>query len=126
MGFKKSDGPVKYNIDYILGNIKESDTHDWIKCVMRGSWGDNAPTLDIRSVNPKNDFVGKGISLTNEEADRLVNILLENDYGTLEELEKAIKRKRDIFSVTDSVEMMPSNTLDEGDYYVIDINLGDE
>lgn len=119
MAFKKNED-FKFNIECVLGTLKESDKHDWIKSVIRVAWGDNPTTLDIRSINPKDNRVGKGISLTNEEADRLVDILLENDYGSLTELENAIKRKRDIFSVSNSVDLMkPEN--EEDDYYVINI-----
>jgi len=121
MGFKKS-GEFKYNIETMLGTLKESDKHDWIKAVMRVAWGDNPTTLDVRSLNPATKFVGKGISLTNEEADKLVDILLQNDYGTLEELEAAVKRKRDIFSISNNVDFMCS---DDGDYFKIDVDIED-
>ena len=51
-------------------------------------------TLDIRNYNFGTKQIGKGISLSSEEADRLTNILLENDFGSLDELEKAVKRKK--------------------------------
>ena len=101
---KKESKEFTYNIDAYIGTIKESDKHDWTKAVLRMTWGDNPPSLDIRSVNMTQKRVGKGISLSNEDADRLVNILLENDYGTLEELEAAVKRKREVFSITKDIE----------------------
>lgn len=73
----------------------------WCKSVMRIKWGDNPATLDIRNtVESDGDMrVGKGISLSNEEADRLVSILLDSGYGSLEDLEAAVKRRVDIFKV---------------------------
>lgn len=100
MGFKK-DPNFTYTIEEFVGAIKESTSHDWCKAVLRISWGDNPTSLDIRSVNMRKDEkrIGKGISLSNEEADRLVSILLDNGYGSLEDIEAAIKKRRSIFTV---------------------------
>ncbi len=96
---KNYNEKVKYEIEDYIGTIKESKTHDWTKSVIRISWGDNAPTLDIRNVNIKDNRIGKGISLTNEETDRLVDLLVKNDYGSVSELKDAIKRKESIYQV---------------------------
>lgn len=96
---KNYNEKVKYEIEDYIGTIKESKSHDWTKSVIRISWGDNAPTLDIRNVNIKDNRIGKGISLTNEEADRLVDLLVKNDYGSVSELKSAIKRKESIYQV---------------------------
>lgn len=98
MAFKKGD-PVNYEIESYIGTIKESDKHNWTKSVIKISWNDNPSTLDIRNLNIAQNRIGRGISLSNEEADRLVDILVENDYGTMETLEEAIKRKRRMFTV---------------------------
>ena len=108
----------------MLGVVKESGTTDWTKVVAYFNWlsdkkkGDKT-TLDIRNYNFSTKRIGKGISLSNEETDRLVQILLENDFGTLEDLEAAVKRKRNFFTVQDEID----NKLieDEEDMYVIDI-----
>ena len=91
---KFSKEELTFHIEEILGALKESDTHDWAKAALRISWGDRPPTLDIRSFNFKTNSPGKGISLSEEEAESLVEVLLENEYGTLESLTSALKKKK--------------------------------
>ena len=119
---KKEDKEFTYNIDSYIGSIKESDKHDWVKAVLRIQWGDNPSTLDIRNVNMGQKRIGKGISLSNEEADRLVDILVENDYGSLEALEEAVKKKKSFFMISTEIDDMLMN---ENDMYTIDINIKD-
>ena len=113
-----------YEIGDVLGVIKESGTTDWSKVVAYFNWlsdkkrGDKT-TLDIRNYNFGSKQIGKGISLSSEEADRLTNILLENDFGSLDELEKAIKRKRNYFTITDEID----NILSDDGMYRIEINV---
>ena len=111
----KEDKEFSYNIDAYLGALKESDTHDWTKSVLRISWNENPTTLDIRNVNMSQRRIGKGISLNNEEADRLVDLLLDCDYGSIGALESALKRKKEFF------EIQPQFEKDDSPY-VIDIN----
>ena len=99
MGKVKEPKEFTYNIDAYIGSLKESDKHDWTKSVLRIAWGDNPSTLDIRNVNMAQKRIGKGISLTNEETDKLVDILLELDYGSISSIESALQRKKDFFSV---------------------------
>ena len=71
-----------YEIGDILGIVKESGTTDWSKVVAYFNWlsekkkGDKT-TLDIRNYNFSSKQIGKGVSLSHEEADRLTSILLE-------------------------------------------------
>lgn len=95
--FKK--GEFKYDIEEFIGVLKENDKNDWCKAVAKIAWNDNPATLDIRNINMGTKFPAKGISLSDEEADKLVDILLDNDYGSLETLEKAIERKRSRFTI---------------------------
>ena len=108
MGKRNED--FNYEIDEYLGSVKESDKHDWCKSVVRISWGDNPPTLDIRNINMKDKRIGKGISFTNEETDRLVDLLVNNDYGSIEALKNAIRKRESIYSISDS---------SENEYYTI-------
>lgn len=120
---KDSNEPF-YEIGDILGVVKESSTTDWSKVVAYFNWlsekkkGDKQ-TLDIRNYNFGSKQIGKGISLSSEEADRLTNILLENDFGSLEELEKAVKRKRNFFTITNEID----DALLNEEMYHIKINL---
>ena len=91
-------------ITEVIGVLKESGSHDWAKAVARIAWGENLPTLDIRNMNITQEKFGKGISLTDEEADRLVDLLVENDYGSLEALESATKRKKNRYTITEEMD----------------------
>jgi len=125
MASTKENGQVFAEIGDILGIVKESGTTDWSKVVAYFNWlsekkkGDKC-TLDIRNYNFGTKQIGKGISLSTEEADRLTNILLENDFGSISELEKALEKKRNFFCVKDEID---SALLDEDDgMYHIEIN----
>lgn len=84
--------------------IKESNS-GWTKSVVRAKFGDNPITLDIRNINK--DLIesggkgfGKGISLSDEEADNLCNILLECDYGSMEVIEKVLTKRKKRFTLS--------------------------
>jgi len=109
---------LTYEIESFVGTLKESDKHDWCKAVAKISWNNNPATLDIRNLNLSAKRIGKGISLTDEESDRLVDILLEEDYGTMEALEKAVSRRKNRFTITSKA---ANNCFDEK--YIIEINL---
>lgn len=96
--FQKEE--FKMDIEEFIGALKESDKHDWCKAVARISWNENPTTLDIRNINVAKNKAGKGVSLSNEETDRLVDILLDNDYGSLESLTKAINKKKSRFTIS--------------------------
>lgn len=65
---------IKFEIVEKLGVISESPK-GWKKEVNRISWNGNAPKIDIRDWSPEHDKMGKGITLTDEEAKDLVAIL---------------------------------------------------
>lgn len=109
---KNDDKSFTYNIEEYIGSLKESTTHDWAKAVLRISWNENPSTIDIRSVNMAQKRIGKGISLSNEEVDKLVSILLENDFGTIDDLEKALKKKRSFFKIDDEYESDEEYTIE--------------
>lgn len=114
---------LSYEIEEFVGSLKESDKHDWVKAVAKISWNGNPATNDIRNINPADNRIGKGISLSNEETDTLVDILLEKDYGSLEVLEEAVKRKKARFTIYKEEAEEALSCFDEDDKYVIEINL---
>lgn len=65
---------IKYEIKETLGVISESPK-GWKKEVNRISWNDKEPKIDIRDWSPEHDKMGKGITLTDDEAKELLNIL---------------------------------------------------
>ena len=72
------------------------ETNNYSKEVLRMIWGENNPiTTDIRMVNKTNNFIGKGISLSDEECEKLVDILLDRGYGSIEKIKEVlVKRMR--------------------------------
>ena len=68
--------------------LKEGERYQ--KEVLRMIWNDNPITVDIRSVDKQNNFVGKGISLSDEECDKLVDILLDRGYGSIDKIKEVL------------------------------------
>jgi hypothetical protein len=68
--------------------------------VYKVAYNDRPAGIDVRNIQFKEDgtnMFGKGISLTDEECDTMVDILIENGYGSTTSLEKAIKNRNQIF-----------------------------
>ena len=73
---------MKYEIVQELGVIKESG--NWATKVCLVSWNGKPAKVDIRAWNETPDAkykVGKGITLSDEEAIRLIEVLKENGYA---------------------------------------------
>lgn len=68
---------VKYEITEEIGVIAES-TRGWTKELNLVSWNNGAPKLDIRDWAPDHEKMGKGITLTKDEAEKLYDLL--GDY----------------------------------------------
>ena len=64
----------QYEIKEEIGVLSESKS-GWRKEVNRVSWNGTAPKLDIRDWAPNHEKMGKGITLTAEEVDKLKEIL---------------------------------------------------
>ena len=68
---------IKYEITAEIGVIAES-TRGWTKELNLVSWNNGAPKLDIRDWAPEHEKMGKGITLTKDEAEKLYDLL--GDY----------------------------------------------
>lgn len=115
---KKKNDEFTYSIEEFIAPLKESTKNDYVKGVARIKWGENPTTLDIRNINISNMNAYKGISLSDEEADTLVNILLDEGYGKLEDIEEACKKRKSMFDYQTIEEL-------KDEEIVIDINLED-
>ena len=95
---------MKYDIIEELGVVsKQEDLHtDWCKMVLKTlltyvDSGDSEEGIDIRSMNVNTKIKSsRGIRLTIEEAHNVVDILLENGYGSTEAIEKAYKNRMEM------------------------------
>lgn len=63
----------KYEIVKELGVISES-ARGWNRELNLVSWNDKAPKYDIRDWAPEHERMGKGISLTEEEMNSLIEL----------------------------------------------------
>ena len=65
---------IKYEIIEKLGILSES-TKGWTKELNLISWNGSTPKYDIRDWSPDHEKMGKGITLTDEEAKKLKELL---------------------------------------------------
>ena len=65
---------IKYEIQAQLGTISTS-TKGWTKELNLVSWNGATPKYDLRDWAPDHEKMGKGITLTEEEAKTLYEIL---------------------------------------------------
>ena len=65
---------IKYEIIKHIGNLSES-SRGWTKELNIISWNGGVPKLDIRDWAPEHEKMGKGITLTEEEAEKLARLL---------------------------------------------------
>ena len=65
---------VKFEIKEELGKLSES-AKGWTKEINLISWNEAVPKYDIRDWAPNHEKMGKGITLTAEEAEALYKIL---------------------------------------------------
>lgn len=66
----------KYEIVEEIGVISES-SRGWTKELNLISWNEGNPKYDIRDWAPAHEKMGKGITLTKEEAIRLSELLIQ-------------------------------------------------
>ena len=67
---------IKYEIVEHLGILSETDK-GWKKELNLVSWNEREPKYDLRDWNETHDKMGKGITLSKEEAQNLMSILKE-------------------------------------------------
>ena len=65
---------IKYEIIKHIVNLSES-SRGWTKELNIISWNGGVPKLDIRDWAPEHEKMGKGITLSEEEAEKLAGLL---------------------------------------------------
>ena len=94
---RKSEGfdASKYAIEEIIETLSEGKDNDWGKFIVKARFEDHPSTIDIRRMKfGETTITGKGISLNDEECDKVVESLAKRGYGATEVLEDEIKRRR--------------------------------
>lgn len=92
-----------------IAPVKENNNSNWCKYIIRASYNNKPANIDIRNIkfdSSGQHLFGKGISLTDEECDTVVDILLGIGYGTTESLKKAVKKRESVYI----------NTFDDDEY----------
>lgn len=65
---------IKYDIVEELGVLSES-AKGWTKELNLISWNGGTPKYDIRDWAPEHEKMGKGVTLSEEEAKKLIELL---------------------------------------------------
>ena len=65
---------IKFEIKKEIGIISEN-AKGWRKELNLISWNDAAPKYDVRDWAPEHEKMGKGVTLTKEEAEELLKLL---------------------------------------------------
>ncbi|MDD2216140.1 MAG: PC4/YdbC family ssDNA-binding protein [Eubacteriales bacterium] len=74
---------LKYEITKTLGVLSEG-SKGWQKEINLVSWNERKPKIDIRDWGPEHEKMGKGITLNNEEWNKLKELLEGIDLEALE------------------------------------------
>lgn len=100
----------EYQIVEFYDTIKGKED-GWGVTATKIKWGEDTPTVNIRNTNLTKGIVGKGVALTDLETDRLVDVLLDAGYGTVDAIEKALEERRNKFDYSDEIiqEMITNN-----------------
>ena len=69
------ENDIVYEIVEHIGDIK-TFPNGWTKELNIISWNGGVPKLDIRDWAPEHEKMGKGITLSEEEAEKLAKLLL--------------------------------------------------
>ena len=68
---------IKYEIVALTRVLTESDK-GWTKELNKISWNGGEPKYDIRDWAPQHEKMGKGVTLTHDEAEKLSALLKDN------------------------------------------------
>lgn len=92
---KKSE-KVEGKVLKFIKNVREYD-NGWSVSAMKMQWGDDVPTMNIRRCNIEKGIFGSGIAISDTETDILVDALLSEGYGSVEAIEDALNKRKNMF-----------------------------
>lgn len=96
----KQSKPLTCEVKDWMGVVKESKNSNWCKYVYKVAYNERPAGIDIRNVQFKEDgsnVFGKGITLTDEECDTVVDILIEHGYGSTTAIENALTKRNAVY-----------------------------
>jgi hypothetical protein len=92
----------KYKVEEVIETLSGAKDKDWGKFIIRARYDDKPSTIDIRKMKfGEETVVGRGISLTDDECDTMVNSLAKKGYGSAEVFEEEIKRRKKMYGFSD-------------------------
>lgn len=68
---------IKFEITKHIGILSEN-SKSWRKEFNLISWNDREPKYDIREWSPEHEKMGKGVTLSEDEVDKLKELLIKN------------------------------------------------
>lgn len=95
-----SSKEFKSEVKELIAPIKENKNSNWCKYIARIAYNSKPANIDIRNIKFEEDgstFLGKGISLTDEECDSVVDILVERGYGSTSKLKNSLNKRESVF-----------------------------
>ena len=105
MAKKKKWDAERYQIEEVVDTISERSNSNWGKFIIRARMDDHPSTVDLRNLaldsEGKVSKIGKGISLSAEEADRLTDLLCEHGYGNEEKIRKSLKKRKEMYGFSE-------------------------
>lgn len=92
----KKEAPKGKVLSFIK-NVREYD-NGWSISATKMQWGDDQPTVNIRRSNLDKGIFGHGVAITDLETDILVDALLAEGYGSVEAIEEALNKRKNMFN----------------------------
>ena len=98
----KNNKEFTFEILDVIEILEESEKSDWGKALLKVSYNNNTPTLDIRNINlatleSDRPIIGKGITLSDEGLIRLSKALMEQGYLEESDAEEYFNNRDSIF-----------------------------
>lgn len=95
---------ITYEITEIVGTIsKPKENSNWCKAIVRTLLNGEEPGIDIRRIDACTKTIGTGgIRLTDEEINNMVDLLLENGFGSYDSIRAALEKREDLFKSSKS------------------------
>lgn len=75
----KENKEFKYEVIRTIGVLSTNEKTGWRRLLRLISWNGGEAKYDLRDWSPDDEKMGKGVSLTREEAKKLIPLLNEED-----------------------------------------------
>lgn len=100
---KKDYDNTRYTVEEVIDTLSEGKC-GWGKRIVRGYMDDNPSTIDVRYLKIDEEDgsyrPGKGISLSDEDCDGVVNALVRRGFGSSDVLSSELERRERVYGKT--------------------------